>query len=126
MQMSIIKHNDRSLRRPCKSCGRGGSADRSLILYWAHDTDRPGEQCEACTARDGSPVSGKWVMVESTGALHACQTNGPEGPPNPAKPPATPATGAVNQADAANQIATLLAQLAPTVDMSKVIATVNE
>lgn len=126
MPENIIRHNDRSLRKPCKSCGRGGSADRSLVLYWAHDTSTDGDKCEQCSERSGKTISGRWVMLEQNGEVHKCKTGGPEGPPNQSTPTPTPiGAPAVNQADAANQIAALLSQLAPTVDMTKVIAEVN-
>lgn len=126
--MSYVKHNDRSLRHPCKKCKRGGSSDESLKLYWAHDTDRPtGQTCTKCH------VDGKWSLIESDGSLHGCMdTDGPAPDATPSMPapvasapaPATaPATG--TPGDMAAKLAEILTGLAPTVDMTKIIAEVN-
>lgn len=70
--MALVKHSDRTVRKPCNKCGRRD-------LYWAHDTDRPhGETCGKCD------VNGKFVLIEKDGSRHDCQS------PKPQEVPAVP------------------------------------
>lgn len=62
--MTLVKHSTRTVRRPCRSCGRKD-------LYWAHDTDRPDSRCDKCH------VNGKFVMIETDGSLHTCRAPKP-------------------------------------------------
>lgn len=55
----LVKHSKRTVRKPCKQCGRTG-------LYWAHETDLFGDRCADCE------VSGKWVLIEQDGTRHQC------------------------------------------------------
>lgn len=133
--MALVKHSERTVRKPCNSCGRKD-------LYWAHDTDRPhGETCERCG------VDGKFAMVERDGSRHDCRTSftpkAPESDPYvpdtawaeandnaatkeeshvPATDP-TPDTGtnAVQMA-----LTTLMNALGPKVDRAEVAAIVKE
>lgn len=73
--MSLVKHSQRLNRKPCRKCGQGE-------LYWAHDTSRTEGQ-SLCVAKDGHPgcnVTGKWVLMEKDGAIHACHASKVEGP----------------------------------------------
>jgi cobaltochelatase CobS len=58
MTDTLVKHSDRTVRRPCKKCGRND-------LYWAHDTSRPeGEHCQRCNVR------GRFTLIEKDGTRH--------------------------------------------------------
>lgn len=54
----LVKHSKRTVRKPCRSCG-------STSLYWAHDTERPGEAC-ACGQVGG------FVLINMDGSRHTC------------------------------------------------------
>ena len=57
----LVKHGTRTVRRPCRKCGRTEG------LYWAHDTDRPdGKTCPTCH------VTGRFTLIDRTGARHEC------------------------------------------------------
>jgi len=80
--MNIVKHSQRTNRRPCRACG-------SSTLYWGHDLDRGGNKpCEdsKCPGH-GRRVS--WVLLDADGiTVHAetCsgRSNGPVvAPPEP-------------------------------------------
>lgn len=61
----LIKHSARTVRRPCKYCGRKD-------LYWAHDTDRTMgiPPCEKCG------VTGKFQLVEPDGVTAHVHSHG--------------------------------------------------
>jgi cobaltochelatase CobS len=60
--MSLVKHSQRTVRKPCKHCG-------SSELYWAHDTDKPnGQECPQCNGANGS-----FVLIEKSGLRHECR-----------------------------------------------------
>lgn len=66
--MSYVKHSERTVRKPCKHCGRGPRTSSHGGLYWAHDTENPnGEPCERCG------VDGKYTLIEQDGTRHNCQ-----------------------------------------------------
>jgi cobaltochelatase CobS len=123
---SLVRCNERSVRKPCKFCGR------SEGLYWAHDMDRPGNKfCQRCKG----PRS--FVMIEADGTKHECRSGAsdqsPEdhdqaSEPKPASPPA--AFGGVSGTDnQARQVADLFGQIvtlmAPKVDESQVRAMID-
>lgn len=58
--MALVKHSERTLRLPCRTCG-------ARELYWAHDTDVT-DGAESC-GRDGHPL-GKYVLIERDGTRH--------------------------------------------------------
>lgn len=62
----ITKHNDRSIRKPCRTC------KRQEWLYWGHDSSRGSDYCAKCSDRDGTTVTGRWVLVERNGVIHSC------------------------------------------------------
>lgn len=57
--MALVKHSQRTIRKPCRVCGRKD-------LYWGHDTDRAeGEaRCTECG------VTGKMTLLELDGSRH--------------------------------------------------------
>lgn len=116
--MSYVKHNDRSLRHPCKKCGKGGTADESLSLYWAHDTDKPGDMCDKCK------VAGRFVLVDQHGNKHACEVS-PSGTPDMMPTPSPVPAPSTGSDDAAGKLADLIRSLTPNVDMAKIIGEVN-
>lgn len=64
--MSLVKHSERTLRKPCKRCG-------AKNLYWAHDTSKAyATDCTECEQRDGVKVNGAFVLIEKNGERHVC------------------------------------------------------
>ena len=127
--MALIKHSERTIRKPCQGCG-------SKDLYWAHDTDREGQgfHCERHES------SGKMTLMELDGTWHNCPgRKAPEAPEPPRETPASPSaspvapvaaqavTAALNgTGDKAAMVAQLLDALTPQVDAATVRAMVTE
>lgn len=126
--MTLVKHSVRTVREPCKFCGRKD-------LYWAHDTERPYDKdCDRCQ------VNGKFQLTEKDGSRHDCRsslapTQTDNTPVSVARTPATrtptedksvsmPASTAA--ADIQSALATLMAALGPKVDRAEVQAIVKE
>lgn len=80
MSSTLVKHSQRTLRKPRECCG-------TTDVYWSHDTDRTfGESvCTECTDRAKKeaadrgedplsvvPVRGKWVLVNTDMSRHRC------------------------------------------------------
>jgi cobaltochelatase CobS len=126
--MTLHKHSERTVRRPCRTCGR-------TDLYWAHDTD----QTEGQTACDkGHPV-GKFVLIEQDGTRHthngaaATETRESESAPVPVPAPVIPpegqrAGGAPVVSDPrAGAVAALLDALsAPPIDRAEITGMIRE
>jgi cobaltochelatase CobS len=57
--MSLVKHSQRTIRKPCRVCGRKD-------LYWGHDTDRTDNEprCSECG------VTGAMTLLELDGSRH--------------------------------------------------------
>lgn len=74
--MTLIKHSKRTIRKPCRQCGRSD-------LYWGHDTDRAeGEtRCVECG------VTGKMTLLEMDGSRHVHDKAKPWGIPSPKPTP---------------------------------------
>lgn len=71
--MALVKHGQRTIRKPCRKCGRGRPTGDDSGLYWAHDTDRPIEKdCAECS------VNGKFTLIERDGSRHVCGTEVPD------------------------------------------------
>jgi cobaltochelatase CobS len=123
MSEILIKHNSRTTRQPCKRCKTFGQDG----LYWAHDQSRPDDTCKECTDREGYTVNGAFVLTEkATGKRHTCLPKPGTNPSEPIyEPPAPAVTTPAGNADAATKLAELLASLAPTVDMTAIIAQVD-
>lgn len=69
MSDTLVKHSDRTLRKACKNCGKGGASDPENALYWAHDTaKRYHADCDKCG------VNGAFVLMERDGTRHVCGT----------------------------------------------------
>ena len=118
--MALIKHNQRTIRRPCRKCGRSD-------LYWGHDTDgRAGSKY--CPEHQ----SASWVLIERDGTLHGCQDGGNGGPEaSEAEPEATPtapvpAPTATPADDRLGALTALLDLLAPKVDATQVQAIIDD
>lgn len=58
--MSLTKHSQRTVRKPCKHCG-------STELYWAHDSDKPNGEACSCGG------TGAFVLIERDGNRHNCR-----------------------------------------------------
>lgn len=110
--MTLVKHSQRTIRKPCKSCGR-------TDLYWAHDTDRPegAFECESCN------VKGKFVLIDADGSRHACKDGAPEASPVSSEPASVPPVNGSPAGPGADKLATaaaLLEALSPKVDAAEV------
>src|SRR5581483_7316663 len=108
--MTLVKHSQRTIRKPCKGCG-------SLDLYWAHDTDNADSamRCEQCN------VTGKFVLMDQHGNAHFCPgaKQGNTGSPVPA----SNGNGAAHAVPGDDKLATaaaLLDALSPKVDAAEV------
>ncbi len=131
----LVKCSERSIRKPCKFCGRREG------LYWAHDLSKPGNKyCAKCQG----PRS--FVLIEADGTRHACRDGahdqGPdddavkpvEGVPFPARgtdlperPAPAPSAGFAGVTNEAAQLAELIGKMARgTVDESQVRAMISD
>lgn len=128
--MALIKHSERTVRKPCNGCG-------SLELYWGHDTDRPEGSitCSKCKTPDGQAVKGKFVLINRDGSAHNCPgrnkpagSDGAASPASPAPSPASPApepngSGVIHGIPGQDKLAVaaqLLEALSPKVDADQV------
>ena len=72
--MTLIKHSERTVRRPCEVC-------ESTDLYIAHDTTQPiGQECQRCK------VDGKYVKINRDGTAHTHDGSEPKAASEPAQP----------------------------------------
>lgn len=132
---TLTKHSQRSNRRPCRLCGKGGQHDDSIALYWAHDsmaTKTTGKFC-----KDHNSYS--WVLIEADGTPHEPRCPGrkpghatPDTPTPYDTPDITPDVPAAPVVPVANGhavkpsddrlglLAQLLDMLAPKVDAEQV------
>lgn len=117
--VKLVKHSKRTLRKPCKHCGKMG-------LYWAHNTSEPHHTpCKDCG------VSGKWVLIEQDLKLHSLSCAGsrddiPEDADDPA--PATAAAAPMPTAppDAFAAFKMFMDAMAPKVDRAEVAGMIKE
>jgi len=74
MTNTLVKHSQRSVRKACKRCGKGGQNDvPANALYWAHDESRVhAEDCKECGDREGRRINGQFVLVDREGHRHVC------------------------------------------------------
>jgi cobaltochelatase CobS len=124
MNLNMIKHSERTVRKGCKHCG-----DKDL--YWGHDPAvDSGKYCAKCD------TSGKWLLIDRDGNPHvlscpAAKTagednDGPVSEPEsnaaaPSTPTPTPAPAPANPApDAYAAFQALMSSLAPKVDRAEV------
>jgi cobaltochelatase CobS len=115
---TLIRCGERSIRNPCKYCGRKAG------LYWGHDPNAGGyKHCPK------HPGMANFVMVEADGTRHDCRGTGEhdttQAPEDSEATPVVTATvtslPAPDKTDAGAQLASLIGQLAKgTVDEATV------
>lgn len=129
--MATIKHNARSVRKPCRYCGRTDG------LYWWHETesDALGKRTRYC--REHGEVT--WYLGNAEGTRHECRPGAADQdhdepvhmqwnnePASVAQPAATPApsapasNGQGGSDDRLGALAQLIDLLAPKVDAQQV------
>ncbi len=116
----LVKHSQRTLRKPCKNCG-------AIDLYWAHDTDKPYEKtCTECN------VNGGFVLIDRDGNRHVCGQPSPkptpEASPEPEPKEVSPVTvaAAAPTPDIQAALSTLASAFASPVDRAEIDAMVKE
>ncbi|TCO56781.1 AAA family ATPase [Actinocrispum wychmicini] len=121
--MTLVKHSTRTVRKPCRWCGRSD-------LYWAHDTERAyHKHCDRCD------TTGGFVLIEKDGSRHNCRnTDGSgdsmgdvylDGPTDEDEKEATPVNAPVSQ-DVQAALGMLVGALTPQVDRAEIEAMVKE
>ncbi|TCO56895.1 AAA family ATPase [Actinocrispum wychmicini] len=122
--MVLVKHSERTVRKPCRSCGRSD-------LYWAHDTDRIYHKaCPRCE------VTGSFVLIERDGSRHNCRntTDGTGDPapdmeldgPTEDEDREAPSVPAPVSPDVQTALGMLVGALTPQVDRAEIEAMVKE
>lgn len=122
--MALVKHSERTVRKPCRFCGRSN-------LYWAHDTERVyHKRCDRCE------VTGAFVLMERDGSRHNCRDASdhsgdsmpemePEDDEKDTSPSPAPASVPVS-GDVQAALGMLVGALTPQVDRAEIEAMVKQ